>query len=316
MPTPTFPEPPAKQGPTPSEVIAALGRGEVRPSELIALSDLNRADARLLAAAWPSVPLEARIDAVRELSDLAENDVRYVFGRALRIALDDASPVVRQLAIAALWEDEGTDLIASFVRLMRADASTDVRAEAATALGHFAELAPVEQLDAADADKVRVALAEAATDDEQPLLVQRRAVESLATVGEAEQVGALIEAAYDSDDTAARASALYAMGRTLDRRWLPTVIAELGSDDPELRFEAARASGELGHIDAVGPLASLLQDPDTEVRLAAIAALGRIGGPGAKRVLRAYAATCPPGDQEIVDDTLMEASLRSDALKF
>lgn len=316
MPTPTSPEPPAKQGPTPAEVIDALGRGEVAIASVSALSDLDRTNARFFAASWPSFPLEARIDVVRQCSELAENDVRYHFGRVLRVALEDTSPVVRQLAVSALWEDEGTDLIATFVRLMRNDDSTDVRAEAASALGRFADLGASDELTEDQTQIVREALTDAASSEEQPPLVQRRALESLASIGDRTLVGALIDVAYDSDDTVVRASAVYAMGKTMDRHWLPTVLAELDSDDPELRYEAARASGELGSIEAVGPLAQLLLDGDTDVRQAAVLALGRIGGPGAIRVLRNYAASCPPGDQEVVDDALAEAAVQSDALKF
>ena len=43
--------------------------------------------------------------------------------------------------------------------------------------------------------------------------------------------------------------------------------------------------GELGEEDAVPHLVSLLDDDDYQVQLAGIGALGRIGGPLAKKVL-------------------------------
>jgi HEAT repeat protein len=49
-----------------------------------------------------------------------------------------------------------------------------------------------------------------------------------------------------------------------------------------MRYEAAGACGELGEKEAVPYLIELVSDPDVEVQLAAIKALGKIGAPEAK----------------------------------
>jgi HEAT repeat protein len=232
-----------------------------------------------------------------------------------RIALKDPSPVARQIAISGLWEDERSDLIDAFISMMETDDSTDVRAEAASALALYANLAAIDELDEQTAVRIHMALLDAARALGQPELVRRRALESVAIFGGEDELNELISEAYDSDDSAMRASALYAMGRSLDRRWLGTVLGEFESDDAELRYEAARASGELGHVDAVSGLSELVQDHDTEVRHAAIGALGKIGGPGAIRVLSAYAQDCPPADKELVDDALTEARMFEDGIR-
>src|SRR5262249_52567290 len=158
------------------------------------------------------------------------------------------------------------------------------------------------------------ALTEAARSTNQSQLVRRRALESVAVFGEAADVDSLIEEAYGHDDIATRASAVFAMGRTYDRKWLPILIAEFESNDPELRFEAARASGEIGHDDAVIGLSTLIKDEDTDVRQAAITALGAIGSQSAIRVLRRHVDNCMPGDEELVLDALAEAEMLADAL--
>jgi HEAT repeat protein len=63
------------------------------------------------------------------------------------------------------------------------------------------------------------------------------------------------------------------------------VRAELGSIEPEMRFEAARAAGELELREAGPALAELLEDGDNQVREAAIWSLGQIGGEYARRTL-------------------------------
>ena len=242
------------------------------------------------------------------MEQLAEDNVELLFGRVFRIALRDASPVVRQIAISGLWEDDGSDLVNAFVAILESDESEDVRAEAASALGRFADRAVTENLDDALAEQICSALASAARQAERSPLVRRRALESVAVFGETAEVNRMIASSFDADDTAERASALYAMGRSLDRTWLPKVIGEFESDDAEIRYEAARAAGELGHVDAVPGLSELIQDDDAEVRHAAILSLGKIGGRAATRVLEAYRSACPAPDAELVDGALEEAS--------
>ena len=93
--------------------------------------------------------------------------------------------------------------------------------------------------------------------------------------------------AYQSDSPRMSTSALYAMGMNCDPEWLPTLIKELKSPEPERRFEAAGALGELEEEAAVPHLAGLVHDLDAQVQLSAIQALGRIGGGEAKEALRA-----------------------------
>jgi HEAT repeat protein len=315
MPTPTFQDQPANEPSiTPAEAASAIGRGNYMNKHLEALSDISRADARQLAASWEARPESERIALVRTLCESAEEHVQYLFGRVLRIGLRDASAVVRQIAISGLWEEESLSLIDEFIDLMEHDDSVDVRAESATALSRFVDLAAIEEIDEAALERLRETLLAAANSADQADLVRRRALESVAILG-GDDVRRLIADAYDSDDAAMRASAIYAMGRSLDQSWRATVISELESDDSELRFEAARASGELGHADAVPVLAETLKDRDTEVRQAAITALGRIGGAGAVRVLRNFSDAAPAVDRELVDDALAEAQLFGGGLR-
>ncbi|MGH2561393.1 MAG: HEAT repeat domain-containing protein [Thermomicrobiales bacterium] len=151
-----------------------------------------------------------------------------------------------------------------------------------------------------------------AADAGQPSLVRRRALESTAVFGALPDMIELIRAAYDGDDDGLRAGALYAMGRTLDRRWLNVLLAELESPDAEMRYEAARACGELGDASAVESLARCGLDNDAEVRQAAITALGRIGSNAAARALRVLAETARPADREAFDEALDEATSDDD----
>src|SRR6188472_2589275 len=90
MRTPTSPERPPKESEiTPADALVALRRGEASTLPLRALSDLSRADAAVVAAAWPELEEATRVAAMRSIAELAESDVQLAFGRLLRIALDD-----------------------------------------------------------------------------------------------------------------------------------------------------------------------------------------------------------------------------------
>jgi HEAT repeat protein len=105
------------------------------------------------------------------------------------------------------------------------------------------------------------------------------------------------------------------MGRSAELDWLPTIMEEMHSDDPEMRFEAATAAGTIAEEEAIGDLAELTQDDDAEVQEAAIASLGQIGGPEARDVLHSVAAAS--SDErvlEAVSDALAEADFLEDPM--
>lgn len=286
------------------EAIAAIQDGDLSQTQVARLSDLSRSNARTLAAAWESIPEGNRIDLVRRFDELSEERVDLNFGRALRVALDDRSAVVRQLAVAGLWEDESSALLDRLRDMLLNDESPDVQAQAAAALERFASKAAVGSLDEPVANDLRDALRRSANDANAPYAVQRRALESLGPYASDPDVSSLITEAFDSDDHGLQCSALYAMGRSQDSRWLPRILAQLESEDPEIRFEAARAAGLLGSTDALPVLLQAARDDDAEVRHVAIGAIGQIGGRGAVRALERLAEAAGEADLELIQSAI------------
>lgn len=298
------PEPPEQPRAVLAEAIAAIRDGDLSQTQVARLSDLSRGNARTLAAAWESIPESNRIDLVRRFDELSEERVELNFGRALRVALDDRSAVVRQLAVAGLWEDESSLLLYRLRDMLLNDESPDVRAQAAAALERFASKAAVGSIDETVANDLRDALRQSAIDANAPYAVQRRALESLGPYASDPDVSSLIREAFDSDDHGLQCSALYAMGRSQDSRWLPTLLEQLESEDPEIRFEAARAAGLLGSTDALPVLLQAARDEDAEVRHVAIGAIGQIGGRGAVRALERLAEEAGEADLELIQSAI------------
>ncbi|WP_040666199.1 HEAT repeat domain-containing protein [Nitrolancea hollandica] len=275
-------------------------------ADVVKLSDLGRGEIPVLRAAWPALPLDARRYLVHQMVDLAESNLALHFGRVFHVALTDADPEVRALAISGLWEDESADFLAQLLRMAGTEREPVVREGIAVALGRFAYLAVTGVLDEETGRRIRQALLAYLRPGE-PVAVRRRALESLAYFPNDARVDQLIAESYASPIHDLRVSSVFAMGRNLNRRWLPGVLAELESDDPEFRYEAARACGEFGDSSAVDPLLTLIDDEDREVQTAAIGALGQIGGQRCVNVLRRLAESDDIVVREAADEALAQA---------
>lgn len=251
------------------------------------LSVLLDGDIERLTALWPTLPISVRHELVYTLAGMTETDFEMDFSALFRIALRDAAPDIRAAAIEGLMGDEDVRLVAQFCKILTEDPAPAPRAQAAQALGPFVLLGELEKIRPRLFDKARHALLQAHRDPATPLEVRRRALESLAYTA-LDGVGELIAAAYAHDEVKMRISAVFAMGRSADKRWADIVRRELTNSWPEMRYEAARACGELELREAVPDLLELLEDVDAEVQQVTLWALGQIGGDLARSALARY----------------------------
>ena len=284
------------------------------------LTDLNRDGMAAFQSAWAGLPETAHGELARRLTEAASERYDLQFTRIFLGLLDDANPVVRQFAVAGLADEQSPAIVERFVRLIESDPSTDVRSAVAAGLSAYADLAAGGESVGVDADELADVLETIAVDEDEPDQLRRAALESWAVFGSAgaegfsSAVADVIAELYNSGDSASQASAIVAMGRTLDRRWLPFVERDLTSDDAEVRLAAVRSAGQLADASLVEPVAALTSDEDDEVRAAAIAALGQIGGPAAVRILRGLAADPERTDQDAVNEAVEEATLAAEPL--
>jgi HEAT repeat protein len=257
-------------------------------SSLYALSNLGKADLATLRAVWPGIAVERRRKIVQDLVEIGEESVEVDFSDALRTLLDDADAEVRAAAVDGLWECEDVTLIKIFIALLQNDPAELVRARAATALGRYMYLAELEELSTTKATQVKQALLAAHRHPGETLEVRRRALEALSALTDPE-IHDLTAAAYQHPEEKMRVSAVFAMGHSGHTRWRSTVLKELDNPSPAIRFEAAKAAGELEAKKAVPRLIELLADSDREIQQAAAWSLGQIGGKQAKEALRRVA---------------------------
>ena len=296
------------------DIAARLRDPNLKFGSLRFLSGLTRTEANPVRETWPTLPVERRQRLVRAMEDLAELSVDLDFARVLRIAMRDTDATVRTAAIDALWENESPDLLAALLDVVQRDADAGVRLAAAKALAGFAERGAGGEVTEQLAKHLYEGLLVVAQNEREEMAVRRSAIEALGVYDDA-PVTALIRDLYDRGGEDDRASALYAMGRTVNARWLSTVLDEIEVEEHEIRFEAARALGLIGESEGVPDLIGRLEDEDRAVRFAAVASLGQIGSRAATNALREHRADADDDDWvEAIDTALAEASLSDQPL--
>jgi len=268
-----------------------------------------------LKQAWMKIAPDRRQEIIHRLVEMAEDNITMNFDMIFRNCLTDQDAIIRNQAIQGLWENEDASSIAPLINLLKHDSSAQVRATAAASLGKFAMLAEFEKLRPVYKTKIKDALLAIISDTSQPVEVRRRALESVASLS-SPRIKKAIAAAYHSDDSKLKISAIYAMGQSYDSVWLPFLLQEMNNIDAESRYEAACACGELEQEAAVPHLIKLINDPDVEVQLAAIQALGKIGGIEAKNQLEQCLNNSSPAIQEQAKHALEEIEANEDSFPF
>ncbi len=266
------------------------------------LSDLSPSDLGQFARTWARVSVARKCEVIEGLVEMAEDNAELEFSAIFKVGLKDPDRGVRERSISGLWEYEDRSLIGTLVAILDSDKSGEVRAAAAVALGRFAALAQDGKLLQKDADAVRCALLAALTNVEEWLEVRRRALESVASF-RVEDVNGYIRWAYDSDDLKLKCSSIYAMGKTGEPAWLDLLVRELQNPNPPVRYEAANACGEMDDEEVAPHLIALLHDDDSQVQLAAVGALGEIGGSLAKKAL----VRCVKREDPVLEDAARNA---------
>ncbi len=295
-----------------AERVAQLDTMEKAPTrlDLKLLANLGPESVYIFWEQWQRFSLERRRHIMRLLAELAEEQIQLDYRPIFRACLADQDAEIRVLAIEGLWEDDHEQMMDRLIQMLH-DPAGEVRAAALLSLARFAYRAEIGDLSLSAGQRLHDVLVGAATDPEQPFEVRRRAIEALGYFAESSQAQELVDRAYNTDDIYMRESAVLAMGRSMRRQWFPYILRELQSPSPSLRYEAARAVGEIGEDgrELLPALLPLVDDEDTEIALAAIWALGQVGGADARRILQRIARSRDEVRAQVAQDALAELDL-------
>jgi HEAT repeat protein len=302
------------------ETLTKLGDPKEAPTHklLRTLSGLDRPGLAAVQQAWPTIPDARRRQITAALVEMAEDDANMDFVDVFRIALADPDDIVRAAAVSGLWETTDRSFLDPLINLLRTDPSSQVREAVAELLGHFGMLAADERIRAGRSKRLLAALLDTfhSSDPLNTAEVRRNALESAAFFGDDERVTAAIREAYRDSSMTIRSAAVSAMAVTFDEQWEEIIASELDSPDPEMRFVAARAAGEMWLEAAVPRLVAMAKDPDHEVRLMAVTSLGEIGGLQAKATLTELLESHDESLRDAAEEALEELRFNENPLDF
>ncbi|MFW5714119.1 MAG: HEAT repeat domain-containing protein, partial [Brevefilum sp.] len=213
------------------------------PTLLYFFSDITREDLKKLEKVWPEVQTQRRRGLLEDMETLAEGDTLLFFDHVAIMCLKDEDPVARATAIRLLWQSQKEHLAPKFLKMLKEDPVATVRAAAATGLGMFVYLGELDEIKQSTYDEVVESLIKVHLSSDE-MLVRRRALEALGYATHPE-VTRFIERAYNTNDEDWLQSALFAMGRTYNKRWVDAVLRMFDHPDVMVRYEAVRAAGEL-----------------------------------------------------------------------
>lgn len=288
------------------------GDDVILPSQLYGFSVISNKNLEVFQTAWPKIEDKRREKIMVNLVEIAEHSFEVDFEPIFIIGLSDSNSEVQASAIEGLWQSETPALIPALIHLLKTGPTAKVRAKSATALGQFIYLGELEDIDETSYDVVQQALLQSIRNGNEEMEVVRRSIEAISFCS-ADGIHQIIENAYYSDEELMRVSAVFAMGRHRHADiWKEIVLTELDNTNAQIRFEAARAAGELQLKEAVPKLIELIeQEADGEIQQNAIWSLGQIGGEQAQEILEAMLNNDDEAISTAAEDALDELMLWS-----
>lgn len=284
-----------------SSVIEALVRYGKRVTELLS-EQLKAEDLEIRRAAVVALGRIGDPRAVPALTHLLTKDPELMITTASALAqigdrraydgllslMGYPDAAVRQAAVAALNSLGHPDMLTHTIDLLQ-DKDPHVRESAVKIAGYFAFKECVTLL----FDRCR-------DPDEN---VRRAAIELIPYLENAPVLPTLI-AALENETPKVRAAAARALGQMESTLAYPYLNRALKDADAWVRYYAVRAIGSHGYSEAVEALAHLSHfDPAPQVQIAAVEALGRVGGERAVSIL-ALLEKSPNATSDLVRSTL------------
>ena len=272
--------------------------------ELHCLDDLRTDEQAELAEFWSLVPRARRLRVAVACRELAQDNPAFRGGVLFRFLADDADPQVRTAAMDGLGLDP--DLASLEALLAQAEVETDdwVRLAAAETLGRFLLAGELKSWPEGMQAAAAARLIDWSAEDVPDLVVVTLANLGYCSLGEVREI---LAANLLSEWEVRREAALAGIANSTDRSWEPVVLG-IWREDPDLDVRAAalRAAGRLGlqgFLDICLNVVEFKEEP--KLRLGAIAALGDLGGTVAWRAL-AYAGETTDEEQRLAVEMALE----------
>lgn len=289
-----------------------ISNDPLQPRYLYGFSVISKKNLVEFQTKWPQIATPRRQQIMENLVEIAEHSFEVDFDPIFILGLNDPDAQVQTSAVEGLWENSDPVLIPLLVHLLKTGQTVELRTAAAQALGQYIYLGELEEIDQTAVMVAEQALLRCIRQGDEDSEVRRRAIEAIAYSGQ-EGIAQIIEDAYYHEDERMQVSAIFAMGRSSDRKtWKKIVLSELDNPSAPIRFEAVRAAGELQLATAVHKLIGIVhQEADSEIQQSAIWSLGQIGGDEARDILESLLGSPDEAISSAAEEAMDELMLWS-----
>ena len=261
---------------------------EIRRASVIALGRLGHKNATPAIVRLLLEDPELRVDAAHSLAKLGDESAL----EGLIEMMGDPDAAVRQAVVGAL-NSIGSSKMSSRVQLLMTDPNPLVRESAAKIAGYFGYPAAGDQLIKSCSDE-----------DER---VRQAAVEHLPFL-EDDRVGAVLTNAISNDTARVRAAAARALAQRSDDESMTALLSALHDPDLWVRYFAARSLGNFDGPEVVQRLSEIVEkETHNNVRIAALEALGKVGGDVAAKTIQSCIEASDPDVARAAIKSLQDA---------
>ncbi len=255
------------------------GTGPVPRSDLHCLADLSDAEAAELQQFWPLISNRRRTRTAEGCLHLVRISHALQFKSFFCHLLTDPNFKVRVLAAEGLGSDVYLEVLPHLELAATQDESNEVRLAAVKALGRYLKVGEEYFWADTSQSQIREILSQLISDPGQSLVLQCAALESIGFSPDVLFELQLLEA-YGSELEGFRVSALVAMGRSGNKHWENRILEACNDQSVAVRTAAVKAGGMLGIESLLDIGLYIIElESDSQLRIAAIEALGRLGGP-------------------------------------
>ena len=285
----------------------------IKTSTLLELSGISGKELGNFSDTWRTFKSAAKVGILTRLTELAENDVQLDFTPVCKLSLSDPEPIVRKAALDGLWEVQDRTFIQPLIEILINDTDSDVKSSAAIALSSFAQMSQNGKLINRDSAKIFDALIQTIENDKETDKVLSRTLEALGYFSD-QRVDHTINQFHHDKNPLLRRSAIFAMGRNANQKWLDMILDDFSDKNPAIRFEALNAVGFLGDESTVPYVIPFTKDPDIQIKLAALTSLGHIGGELAKREILTWIEDHDENIRDVAQNALTDIDFEQDPL--
>lgn len=276
------------------------------------LSDLDKHAIERIRPAWLLLDNDTKVSIIRHLIDVAESNVELHYDPLGLLVIEDRNANVIEAGIDLLWENESVELLEQLIQFTHHSYPDHLRSTAIRHLERYVLLGEYGEIPLESRNQVLECLLTLWHSNPHHNSLRGAVIECLGNAS-FEELPNLIEEAYASDSEEIRRSAVYAMGRTCDITWEDVLLTELDNRDAQMRYEAARACGQIETEEAILPLYHLVMNDEAEVQEIAIWAMGEIGGHFAQDRLENLAEKFEDDEElsALIEDAIAMASINS-----